>query len=99
MPDQIVTVIAHMRAKPGMESRLRAALEGLLAPTRAEAGCINYDLHASATDPREFLFHENWASAAHLDAHFKTPHLQQVMAAIPELVDGQPEITTWTRVP
>jgi quinol monooxygenase YgiN len=42
-----LTVIAHVRAKPGQESRVRQLLEGLLAPTRAEAGCINYDLHQS----------------------------------------------------
>jgi quinol monooxygenase YgiN len=98
MPDQNVTVIARIRAKSGMESRLRQMLEGLLAPTRAEAGCINYDLHSSTTDTREFLFHENWASAAHLDAHFKTPHLQALMAALPGIVDGQPDITTWTKL-
>jgi quinol monooxygenase YgiN len=52
-----LTVIAHVRAKPGQESRVRQLLEGLLAPTRAEAGCINYDLHQSQTDPALFVKH------------------------------------------
>jgi len=50
--DATRTLIAHVRAKPGQESRVRQVLEGLLAPTRAEAGCINYDLHQSQKGPR-----------------------------------------------
>lgn len=64
-----LTVIAHIRAKPGQESRVRQILEGLLDPTRAEAGCINYDLHQSQTDPSLFVFYENWESEGHLEAH------------------------------
>ena len=43
-----VTVIAFHRAKPGKEDDLREALLSLCDPTRAEKGCINYDLHVSA---------------------------------------------------
>jgi quinol monooxygenase YgiN len=39
-----VTVIAYHRAKPGKEGALREALLAVCAPTRAEKGCINYDL-------------------------------------------------------
>ena len=43
-PD-LVTVIAHMRAKPGKEQELREALEALIHPTSQEEGYVNYDLH------------------------------------------------------
>ncbi|TAK94934.1 MAG: antibiotic biosynthesis monooxygenase, partial [Verrucomicrobia bacterium] len=47
MNPKTITVVATFKARPGKESELRAALIGLVAPTRKEAGCLNYDLHAS----------------------------------------------------
>ena len=37
-----LTVIAHIHAKAGQEAKVQEALLNLIAPTRAEAGCINY---------------------------------------------------------
>jgi quinol monooxygenase YgiN len=90
-----LTVIAHIRAKPGQESRVREILQGLLSPTRAEAGCINYDLHQSQTDPAVFVFYENWTSEAHLEAHAKSAHIQSFRKAAGELLAGPIEITKW----
>ena len=88
-------VIAHIRAKPGQESRVRKILQGLLAPTRAEAGCINYDLHQSHPDPALFVFYENWASEAQLDAHSKSPHIQSLREVAGEFLAAPIEITKW----
>ena len=62
-----ITVLARLRAKKGLESRLRQELQSLLDPTRAETGCISYDLHESGEEPGLFLFYENWKSQADLD--------------------------------
>ena len=93
-----LTIVARFRAKAGQESRLRQELQRLLAPTRAEAGCISYDLHQSQSDPALFVFYENWASQAALDAHSQSPHLQALLKLVPDLVDGRPDITKWTIV-
>jgi len=93
-----LTVLARVRAKAGQESRLRQELLALVAPTRAEKGCINYDLHQSQTDPAVFVFYENWTSQAALDAHTQSPHLQAYLKLIPEIADGPPAITKWTKV-
>ncbi len=93
-----VTVIATVQAKPGKESELRKTLISLIAPTHKEAGCVNYDLHVSSEDPTKFLFHENWASKAHLDAHLKSTHLQVLLSRLEELCVGVPEITTWDKI-
>jgi len=95
MSGEQVTVIAKFRAKPGMEARTREFLLSLTGPTRAEAGCINYDLHESAENPREFVLYENWASAAHLDTHLKTPHIQEAFKFAPQILDGDIEISRW----
>ena len=90
-----LTVIAHVRAKPGEESRVRRILEGLLAPTRAEAGCINYDLHQSQTDPALFVFYENWESEGHLEAHARSPHIQSFRKLADETLAEPVQITKW----
>lgn len=93
-----LTVIARVRAKAGRQARLRQELQRLLAPTRAEAGCISYDLHQSQTDPALFVFYENWKSQADLDAHFETAHLQAMIKLVPELADGPFDLTKWTKL-
>jgi quinol monooxygenase YgiN len=77
---------------------LRTALTGLLAPTRLEAGCINYDLHAATDDPAKFLFHENWTSKAHLDAHLQSSHIKALLPRVDELCTAPPQIMLWERV-
>jgi quinol monooxygenase YgiN len=54
-----VTVIARFKAKPGMEETVEKEVLALIAPTRAEAGCINYDLHRAADDKSVFMLYEN----------------------------------------
>lgn len=93
-----LTVVATFQARPGKEAELRAALIGLLAPTRKEAGCLNYDVHQSVDDAAKFLFHENWTSKAHLDAHLQSPHVKALLPRVEELCTGFPEITLWEAI-
>lgn len=93
-----LTVVATFQARPGKESELRAALTGLLAPTRQEPGCLNYDLHQSPQEPAKFLFHENWTDQAALDAHLKSPHIQKLLPRVDELCTAFPQITIWEKI-
>jgi quinol monooxygenase YgiN len=70
-------------AKPGYEEKLRAALEGIVGPTRKEQGALQYDLHRDLHEPRRFVFFERWESEAALAAHAKSAHItanKQVVA-------------------
>lgn len=93
-----ITVVATFQARPGKETELKKVLVGLVAPTRQEAGCINYDLHALPEDPAKFLFHENWISKAALDAHMQTPHIQALLPRVDELCAAFPEIKIWEKI-
>jgi quinol monooxygenase YgiN len=97
MNSQIVTLVVTFQARPGKEAELRALLTGMLAPTRQEAGCLNYDLHAAPDDPSRFLIYENWAGKAFHEAHDKTPHVQNLRAHIHELA-FQPVKTFWEKI-
>ena len=93
-----ITVVATFQAKQGKEEELKNIFTSVLAPTRAEAGCINYDLHQSPDDPAKFLFHENWASLAALDAHLKAPHIAPLLARMDEFCAVPPEIKIWEKI-
>jgi quinol monooxygenase YgiN len=93
-----LTVVATFKARPGQEAELRRALIGLVAPTRQEHGCVNYDLHASPEQPDRFLFHENWTDRAALDAHLQSPHVQALLPRVDELCAEPPVIETWERL-
>lgn len=70
-----LTVVAKLKAKNGCEEQLGELLRSLVGPTRAEQGCINYDLHRSHEDPSLFIFYENWESRPLWEAHMRSPHL------------------------
>jgi quinol monooxygenase YgiN len=98
MSAKAVTVVATFQARAGKEAELKKALTSLVAPTRKELGCINYDLHVSPEDPGKFLFHENWTTKAALDAHLKNTHIQVLLPRLGELAVGMPEIKIWEKI-
>jgi quinol monooxygenase YgiN len=90
-----LTVIAYVRAKPGHEDSVRSALLDLVAHTRTERGCINYDLHESEQTPGEFAIYENWKQPGDLDMHAKSDHLQEFRANTAHRLERASEITRW----
>jgi quinol monooxygenase YgiN len=98
MSEKPLTVVAQVRAKPGMEGQVRQELASLVAGSRRDAGCLNYDLHQAVDDPALFLFHENWASRADLDRHLGKPDLQALLARVGQLAAEPPQITLWEKV-
>lgn len=70
-----LTIVAKITAETGHEDLVRTALEKLVTPTRAEVGCIQYDLHADTTDPAVFLFFEVWETRDLWQDHLKSPHI------------------------
>ena len=70
-----LTVVATLKARAGREEALLSLLQGLIGPTRAEQGCVRYELHRSDEEPGTFLFDETWESRALWEAHMRSPHL------------------------
>lgn len=92
----MIVVIAHVRAKAGRDEELASVLRTLVAATRQESGCLQYDAHRATQDPCDFAFFERWESQEALDEHMKTPHIAAAFAALPELADGAPSIVTYS---
>jgi quinol monooxygenase YgiN len=93
-----LTVIAYITAKVGCEDRVHRALLDLVALTRQEKGCINYDLHRSCESATKFVIYENWESPADLHTHAKAPHIQEFGRIADQLLERPAEITKWIMV-
>jgi quinol monooxygenase YgiN len=92
MPE-ILHVVAHIEAVSGHEATVREVLSGYCEPTRAEAGCIRYDLFEDLENPGKFTFIEEWESEAHLLAHSQSDHLNKGRA----LLEGKTVRPHWVQ--
>jgi quinol monooxygenase YgiN len=92
-----VRVIARAVAREGKAEELKALLGGMVAPTRAEAGCHFYELFASSISGL-FYFNELWESQAHLDAHVATPHFTEIFGKAQALLAEPLEVNLLTEV-
>jgi quinol monooxygenase YgiN len=76
-----LTIVAKIKAKADKVDLVKAELLKLIDITRAEEGCINYDLHLDNENPTHFLFYENWESRELWQTHMDNQHLKDYMAA------------------
>ncbi|ESQ12072.1 MAG TPA: antibiotic biosynthesis monooxygenase [Chromatiaceae bacterium] len=83
-----LTIIANIVAKADRIDLVKAQLEKLIPITRAEAGCLKYDLHQDNDDPAHFLFYETWASRALWQTHIDAQHLKEYLAATEGAVES-----------
>lgn len=83
---QEVRVVAIVDARPGQATAVAEAIAAVVAPTLKEPGCHEYVPHRDTEDGNRFVFVERWESAAALDAHNRSPHLQAFAAAIGPLL-------------
>lgn len=76
-----LTIVANIIAKADKVELVKAELLKLIDITRAEEGCINYDLHQDNNNPEHFLFYENWESRGLWQTHMENQHLKDYMIA------------------
>ena len=83
-----VTILFRATAKPGNADAVREALLAAVAPTRAEPGCISYELHVDEDNSSRFTSYELWASDEALQAHGQAPHVAALGALWALLEEG-----------
>jgi quinol monooxygenase YgiN len=84
-PEQ-VTLIPFFTVRPGQEDAVARCLLDMVEPTRAEPGCLGYDLYQSVEDPSVMFLHEVWADQKALDRHMNTPDFYRILRG---RVDGR----------
>ncbi|MCK9519995.1 MAG: antibiotic biosynthesis monooxygenase [Dehalococcoidia bacterium] len=98
----MITIVATLQAAPGKEDELRAALTEMVENVKEhEAGrALAYSLHTADKEPGVFMFYEQYADKAALDAHGTTPHMKAMgqKLAAGQLLAGRPSITHYTQI-
>lgn len=93
---QVVAVISGM---PSAAAIVREAMQRLVTATRAEDGCLRYELYESAAAPGTFITWESWRSQDDLDAHLQSTHVAAALAAAGEQLTAAPAIHPLQPVP
>lgn len=80
MSEMPIILSVTVEAVQGREDELAALLKTLVEPTRAEPGCLGYELNESQETPGIFLFYEKFAGQTALDEHVNSKHFQSFLA-------------------
>jgi quinol monooxygenase YgiN len=87
-----IVILATARAKPGREADLEAALREVAAPTRAQKGCLQFELYRPPQDPGTIVAFEHWASSEDHQQHLQGDHLKRLMARFDGILASPPDI-------
>jgi len=85
-------IVAEMEAVPERRAELIELLNGLLEPSRAEAGCVSYRYFFDSENENIVHFFELWQDQAAVDFHFATPHFQALGEKLADLIVGGPDL-------
>ncbi len=75
----------------------KEAIIGILASTRAESGCIQFELHEDINNNTLFLY-EEWVDHAALDAHYEQDYTKLVFANYSEWLAEPIEVSKLTKL-
>lgn len=93
MNDEKITLVARLKVRENtIEETKKAALK-IVPDSRAEAGCLNYDIHQAIDDPTVFVWHETWKNKAAIDEHFETVFFREFFAKVEPFAVEPPQIT------
>ena len=79
-------IIARMQAAPGAADALEAEMKVLVEETRAEPGCLRYELNRSHEAEDIFVFVESWETLALWQAHMTGEAIRRFNARIPDMI-------------
>ena len=93
MSAEQIVLVARMRVRPDAVEKTKAAVLAVVEPSRAEEGCLNYDVHQAIDEPTVFVWHETWVNKAALDAHFAMPYFEALFAEVTHYMEEPTQIT------
>ena len=66
-------IVAQVHAAADKMELVRSEMLKLIETTRAEDGCLQYDLHQDNENRAHFMFYETWTSRDLWRAHMEAP--------------------------
>jgi quinol monooxygenase YgiN len=93
-----VHVVARFVAKAGKEEALKTVLTQLIAPTRRELGCYQFDLLENQTATSDLCFVERWENQKSVDQHAASEHVKKTLSQVDALVEVPPDIRRYHQI-
>jgi quinol monooxygenase YgiN len=93
MSDEKIVLVARLKVKKEMVEEAKTAALALVEVSRAESGCLNYDIHQAIDDETVFVWHETWATKNALNEHFAMPYFAEFFATVEKVAETPPQIT------
>ncbi|PWJ44373.1 putative quinol monooxygenase [Sediminitomix flava] len=91
-------VFAKFHCQADKVKEMKALLQEFITETLAnEEGCITYTYLQSTEDETLFTSLEIWQNSEVEAAHWEMEHMKRLLAKLPEVADGDAEITKYTR--
>lgn len=85
----MITITAVLRAKPGMEAELQAALLAVAAHVRAEEpGTVDFFVSRDVETPAVFTTYERFRDRVAMDTHNGSAAVAAFFAAATPMLDG-----------
>jgi quinol monooxygenase YgiN len=86
----MITITAVLRAKPGMEAELQAALLAVAVHVRAaEPGTVDFFVSRDVETPAVFTTYERFRDRAAMDTHNGSAAVAAFFAAAEPILDGK----------
>lgn len=90
-------VMAVIPVKPEHLPLVSRTMAMLATQSRAEAGCVRYDVFQREGEP-VLVTQESWVDAAAEAAHLRGPNVAAALAVVGTLLAAAPQIHHYTRI-
>lgn len=96
----MITIVAKLTAVEGKADELRAVLTEMVGNVKAkeQGKALAYSLHTTDADPNTFMFYEQYADAAAVEAHNKTEHMAAMGGKLRGLTASRPVIERYSQI-
>jgi quinol monooxygenase YgiN len=92
----MIVVVGRVSTDDDKRATLIRVGQAVARASRAEPGCLHYELYADTENEHEFVFVEEWETEEALQRHFTTPHIAEFMQAITGAIIAPPDVSFHT---
>jgi quinol monooxygenase YgiN len=91
----VVVVRFKVQCQPEQTEQVVAALEEVIAPSRAVDGVVSFDIARDLSDPDSFVATEVFEDRAALDRQESLPEVKKALAVFEQSLAPEPEATVF----
>ncbi|MBD1393164.1 putative quinol monooxygenase [Mucilaginibacter glaciei] len=93
-----VSLLASLQCKKDAVAAFNIELKKLMDASKAEPGCIAYDIYQYKDEFVRFVVVDEWTDDDALSAHMETPHYKYFVHILPALLEQQADVKILTRI-